>query len=93
MGRVQRPPPLVAVYAFDQTVIPAGSVVTGRVTNIGPVAAKTKILSYVNGNFSPFPTYELEFDSVTFSQWRTAKNCHDRFARNCGGGASDGGKW
>ena len=55
-----------SVYAFDQTVIPAGSVVTGRVTNIGPVAAKTKIWSYVNGNFSPFHTYELEFDSVTF---------------------------
>ena len=52
------------VYAFDQPVIPAGSEVTGRVTSIGSVPAKTKVLAYVNGNFSPSRKYELEFDSV-----------------------------
>jgi len=52
------------VYAFDQAVIPAGSVVVGRVTNIDPVPAKKKVLAYVNGNFSPSRKYDLEFDSV-----------------------------
>jgi len=52
------------VYAFDQAVIPAGSVVTGRVTEIDAVPAKEKVLSYVNGNFSPSHEYDLEFDSV-----------------------------
>lgn len=52
------------VYAFDQTVIPAGSAVTGRVTDIDAVPAKKKVLSYVNGNFSPSHGYDLEFDSV-----------------------------
>lgn len=53
------------VYAFDQPVIPAGSEVTGKVTSIHGVPGKRKVMSYVNGNFSPFHEYELEFDSVT----------------------------
>jgi hypothetical protein len=53
------------VYAFDQAVIPAGSVVTGKVTSIHAVPGMRKAMSYVNGNFSPYHEYELEFDSVT----------------------------
>jgi hypothetical protein len=52
------------IYVFDQVVIPAGSVVTGRVAKIRPIETKRKILSYVNGNFSPFHGYELDFDTV-----------------------------
>jgi hypothetical protein len=52
------------VYAFDQQVIPAGSVVTGQLTEIHPVAPAKKALSYMNGNFSPVHGYDLEFDSV-----------------------------
>lgn len=58
-GKVVEP-----VYAFDQTVIPKGSLVEGRVSNIEPIPARTKILSYARGNFSPVHKYELEFDSV-----------------------------
>jgi hypothetical protein len=54
-----------AVYAFDQPVIPAGSVVSGHLTGVDPVPAPKKVLSYVNGNFSPLRKYQLEFDSVT----------------------------
>src|ERR1700757_5088971 len=54
-----------SVYAFDQPVIPAGSEVTGKVTSIHGVSGKRKVMSYVNGNFSPLHEYELEFDSVT----------------------------
>jgi len=55
---------LEPVYAFDQTVIPRGSLVTGRITTVDPIPARKKVLSYVNGNFSPFHDYQLEFDSV-----------------------------
>lgn len=58
-GKVVEP-----VYAFDQTVIPAGSVVTGRVTSIHSISAARKAMSYMSGDFSPFRKYELEFDSM-----------------------------
>jgi hypothetical protein len=53
------------VYAFDEAVIPAGSQVSGQVTNIDPVGARDKVFSYMNGDFSPFHKYQLEFDTVT----------------------------
>ena len=53
-----------SVYAFDQAVIPAGSVVTGKVTSIHSVSAVRKTMSYMSGDFSPFRSYELEFDAV-----------------------------
>jgi hypothetical protein len=58
-GKVVEP-----VYAFDQAVIPVGSVVTGKVTSIHSVSAVRKTMSYMSGDFSPFRKYELEFDSV-----------------------------
>ena len=59
-GKITEP-----VYAFDQAVIPAGSVVTGKVTSIHPIPGMRKAISYINGNFSPYHQFELEFDSVT----------------------------
>lgn len=53
------------VYAFDQPLVPAGSIATGRVTKIEPVPAWRRTLSYANGNFSPFRKYEVEFDTLT----------------------------
>jgi hypothetical protein len=53
------------VYAFDQPVIPAGSVATGRVITIAPVSAIKRTLSYSNGNFSPLHKYQVTFDTVT----------------------------
>jgi hypothetical protein len=54
------------VYAFDEPVIPAGSIVTGRVTRIEPVSIARLISSYANGNFSPFRKYVVTFDRITF---------------------------
>jgi hypothetical protein len=54
-----------AVYAFDQEVIPAGSVATGHVTSIAPVSGVRRTLAYANGDFSPFHNYEVTFDMVT----------------------------
>lgn len=52
------------VYAFDQAVIPAGTIVTGHVTKIVPVAKLRLLESYANGNFSPFRRYEVTFDRL-----------------------------
>jgi hypothetical protein len=53
------------VYAFDEQVIPAGSTVSGRVTKIDPVPARVRVLSYSNGNFTPFRKYQVTFDELT----------------------------
>jgi hypothetical protein len=53
------------VYAFDQVVIPAGSVATGHVKSIAPVPGLRRSMAYANGDFSPFHKYEVSFDSVT----------------------------
>jgi hypothetical protein len=53
------------VYAFDQPVIPAGSVATGRVIKVDSVPAFQRTMAYANGNFSPFRKYNVTFDTVT----------------------------
>jgi hypothetical protein len=53
------------IYAFDKEVIPAGSVVTGRVAKIDRVSGVRRTLAYANGDFSPFHKYEIAIDKVT----------------------------
>ena len=53
------------VYAFDQQVIPAGSVATGHVKSIAPVSGLKRTMAYANGDFSPFHKYEVTFDTLT----------------------------
>jgi hypothetical protein len=53
------------VYAFDQQVIPAGSVATGRVKSIASVPGLRRAMAYTNGDFSPYRRYEVTFDMVT----------------------------
>lgn len=58
------------VYAFDQPVIPEGSVVNGRIIGISPVSGVNRTLAYANGNFSPFHKYEVTFETVTLPDGR-----------------------
>ncbi len=58
------------VYAFDEPVIPAGTVVTGRVTYIAPVPKLQLIQAYANGNFSPFHQYQVTFDRLLLQDGR-----------------------
>jgi hypothetical protein len=58
------------VYAFDQPVIPAGSVATGHVTNVDGVSATKRALAYSNGNFSPFHKYKVTFDTLKLPDGR-----------------------
>jgi hypothetical protein len=53
------------VYAFDQAVIPAGTIATGRVTHVVPVPKLRRAQAYANGNFSPFHQYQVTFDRLT----------------------------
>src|SRR6202047_2787010 len=53
------------VYAFDQEVIPAGSIATGHVKSIAPVSGLRRTMAYANGDFTPFHQYEVTFDMVT----------------------------
>jgi hypothetical protein len=53
------------IYAFDQPVIPAGSIATGRVIKVDPVSGVRRTMSYANGDFSPFHKYGVTFDTVT----------------------------
>jgi hypothetical protein len=58
------------VYAFDEPVIPAGSLVTGRVTRIETMPLARRVSSYANGNFSPFRRYTVTFYRVTLPDGR-----------------------
>jgi hypothetical protein len=58
------------VYAFDQPVIPAGSIASGRIVSVTPVPAVTRTLAYTNGNFSPFHKYEVSFEMLTLPDGR-----------------------
>jgi hypothetical protein len=58
------------VYAFDQEVIPEGSVVTGHVKEVAPVPGVKRAMAYANGNFSPFHKYEVTFETVTLGDGR-----------------------
>jgi hypothetical protein len=58
------------VYAFDQEVIPAGSVATGHVKSIAPVSGVKRTMAYMNGDLTPFHGYEVVFDMVTLPDGR-----------------------
>lgn len=59
-----------AVYAFDQEVIPVGSRLTGKITQINPVTKKRRFLGIMNGDFTPARAYEVEFDSLRLPDGR-----------------------
>ncbi|HLZ90480.1 MAG TPA: hypothetical protein VKQ28_02100 [Candidatus Acidoferrum sp.] len=59
-----------AVYAFDQEVIPKGSVATGHVKRVTPPSGFRRAMAYSNGDFSPFRRYEVTFDMVTLPDGR-----------------------
>jgi hypothetical protein len=69
-GQVVRGKLVEAVYAFDQTVIPAGSIASGLVTGVDPVSAGKRVLAYSNGDFSPLRKYRVSFNSLSLPDGR-----------------------
>ena len=49
------------IYAFDQPVIPAGSVATGHVIKVDSVTAVGRTMLTPNRDFSPFHKYGVAF--------------------------------
>ncbi len=58
------------VYAFDQPVIPAGSIATGHVIKVDAVSGVRRTMAYANGDLTPFHKYEVTFDTVTLPDGR-----------------------
>ena len=52
------------IYAFDKLLIPAGSEVNGKITEIDSVPNKTRTLAAMDGNFSPAHKLQIELDEL-----------------------------
>jgi hypothetical protein len=61
---------LESVYAFDQPVIPAGSIATGKVIKVDAVPAMRRTVAVANGDFSPTHKYAVTFDTVILPDGR-----------------------
>jgi hypothetical protein len=64
VGEVVQGHVVETVYAFDEPVIPAGTVAMGHITFIVPVPKLRRMEAYANGNFSPFHEYRVTFDRL-----------------------------
>jgi hypothetical protein len=64
-GRLAQP-----VYAFDHLVIPVGTEVNGRISNINGVSAKKRTLSILNVDFTPTRQVEVEFNDLVLADGR-----------------------
>jgi hypothetical protein len=58
-GRVAEP-----VYAFDKLVVPVGTKVTGRVTQLESVSSAKRTLDALNADFTPPRNVQIEFDDL-----------------------------
>jgi hypothetical protein len=58
-GRIVEP-----VYAFDKLVIPVGTEVNGKVTEIDPVSAGKRTAAALDANFSPSHKFQVNFDEL-----------------------------
>jgi len=58
------------VYAFDKLLIPAGTVVNGKVAAIDGVPGKTRALDATDGNFSPTRHVHVQFDELVMGDGR-----------------------
>ena len=52
------------VYTFDKLLIPAGTVVTGKVSAIDAVPGKIRMFDATDGNFSPARQIHVQFDEL-----------------------------
>jgi hypothetical protein len=58
------------VYAFDKLLIPVGTIVSGRVSAIDPVAKIVRTMQATNGNFSPARKVHVQFDELVMANGR-----------------------
>lgn len=58
------------VYSFDHQVIPAGTVVLGRVVHVKPVSRTERFHAIVNGDFTPLHNAPIEFTTAVLPDGR-----------------------
>ena len=58
------------VYAFDKLLIPAGTVVSGKISAIDGVPAKIWVMDATDGNFSPARHVHVQFNELVMSDGR-----------------------
>ncbi len=58
-GHVAQP-----IYVFDQIVVPAGTAVLGKVTEVHPVSKRKRIDAMMGGDFTPLREAQVEFDTL-----------------------------
>lgn len=61
---------LAPVYVYDRMVLPAGSVVEGRISRVEPVRARVRLLDALSGNFAPPRKAEARFDTLVLGDGR-----------------------
>jgi len=58
------------VYAFDKLLIPVGTVVNGKVSEIDAVPKKVRTMDAMDGNFSPVRGVHVQFDELVMGDGR-----------------------
>jgi len=58
------------VYAFDKLLVPAGTLVNGKISAIDGVPGKTRLLDATDGNFSPARQVHVQFDELVMADGR-----------------------
>ncbi len=61
-GRIMEP-----VYAFDHIVVPVGSEVIGKITEIENVSGSTRTRAVLNADFTPVKKVEIGFDELVLA--------------------------
>ena len=64
-GRIVQP-----VYVFDHLVIPVGTLAIGRIAQIEPISGGKRTLAFLNADFTPAHTIDVEFDQLVFADGR-----------------------
>lgn len=70
-GQAVRGKLLEPVYAFDKLVVPAGSELAGEVASIQKIHTKTRVLSALNADLSPYRKVSVRFDSLRMPDGQT----------------------
>src|SRR3981081_3246177 len=70
VGQLIRGKTTEPVYAFDKLLIPAGTVVNGKLVAIDDVPKTVRVQSALNANFSPVHNVHLQFDELVMADGR-----------------------
>lgn len=55
------------LYVFDHLVVPAGSHVQGRLTQVDSISRKKRAVAIANGDFTPLRTAHVDFDALVLN--------------------------